>query len=215
MISETEQKILDAARIEFVEKGKAGARMQAIAERAEVNKALLHYYFRSKDKLYQAVFSQILEKVWCAIQESLHNNQGHGQDLRAMIRTFVATYINTLKSHPEFPRLLLRELADGGTFLPQVFETITAKTGNLPQMFFGMLQTATMMGRVNKLPPLHILLNVVGMSVASFILQPIAGIMFQKAGGQPLEFDEKFYQERIDAIVEMACNGIFTQEYKA
>src|SRR6185369_14703328 len=52
----TEQRILDAAHAVFIRRGTAGARMQEIAEEAGVNKALLHYYFRSKDKLAEAVF---------------------------------------------------------------------------------------------------------------------------------------------------------------
>jgi AcrR family transcriptional regulator len=56
----TEAKILTSARTEFIGKGKAGARMQAIALNAGVNKALLHYYFRSKDQLYAAALKEIL-----------------------------------------------------------------------------------------------------------------------------------------------------------
>ncbi|MCB0293033.1 MAG: helix-turn-helix transcriptional regulator, partial [Calditrichaeota bacterium] len=59
--SETERKIVEAASTVFLEKGKTGARMQAIADRAGINKALLHYYFRSKDRLYQEVFERQVE----------------------------------------------------------------------------------------------------------------------------------------------------------
>ena len=54
----TEQKILDAARTIFMRKGLNGARMQEIADEAGINKALLHYYFRSKDKLFYAIFKE-------------------------------------------------------------------------------------------------------------------------------------------------------------
>ena len=54
----TEQKILLAAKKIFVEKGLEGARMQEIANEAGINKALLHYYFRSKDKLFEGVFRE-------------------------------------------------------------------------------------------------------------------------------------------------------------
>ncbi len=55
----TEQKILEAARQVFLKKGWNGARMQEIADEAGINKALLHYYYRSKDKLFEAVFNEI------------------------------------------------------------------------------------------------------------------------------------------------------------
>jgi AcrR family transcriptional regulator len=58
-VTTTEQKILEAARQVFLKKGWNGARMQEIADEAGINKALLHYYYRSKDKLFEAVFNEI------------------------------------------------------------------------------------------------------------------------------------------------------------
>lgn len=55
----TEQKILEAARKIFLEKGLDGARMQDIADKAGINKAMLHYYFRSKDKLFEQIFLEV------------------------------------------------------------------------------------------------------------------------------------------------------------
>ena len=59
----TEEKILDAAMEVFIQKGKAGARMQEIADEAGINKALLHYYYRSKDKLFESVFGVVVKKL--------------------------------------------------------------------------------------------------------------------------------------------------------
>ncbi|HLP43493.1 MAG TPA: helix-turn-helix domain-containing protein, partial [Fibrobacteria bacterium] len=63
----TEKRILVAARKEFVAKGLDGARMQAIATSAGVNKALLHYYFRGKDRLYRTVLADTMRTVWNAL----------------------------------------------------------------------------------------------------------------------------------------------------
>ena len=60
----TEEKIFEAATDVFVEKGLDGARMQDIADHAGINKALLHYYFRTKDKLFNAVFEMIAKKIF-------------------------------------------------------------------------------------------------------------------------------------------------------
>ena len=59
--SETEKRILQAATEVFLQKGMGGARMQEIADKAGINKAMLHYYFRSKDRLYEQVFTGQLE----------------------------------------------------------------------------------------------------------------------------------------------------------
>ncbi|MDZ7635635.1 MAG: helix-turn-helix domain-containing protein [Bacteroidales bacterium] len=60
--SHTKEKIFLAASEIFEEKGHSGARMQEIADRAGINKALLHYYFRSKDQLFKAVFIVLLKR---------------------------------------------------------------------------------------------------------------------------------------------------------
>jgi AcrR family transcriptional regulator len=60
---QTEDKIFEAATLVFEEKGMAGARMQNIADRAGINKALLHYYFRTKDHLFDAVFAKLAQKM--------------------------------------------------------------------------------------------------------------------------------------------------------
>src|SRR5918911_2376982 len=64
---DTEQRILDAARAVFIRRGTAGARMQEIAKEAGVNQALLHYYFRSKERLSTAVFLQFASRVLPAV----------------------------------------------------------------------------------------------------------------------------------------------------
>ena len=65
----TEKKILDAAKVVFLEKGFDGARMQEIADEAKINKALLHYYFRSKDKLFDAIFHEAFQQFLPHIAE--------------------------------------------------------------------------------------------------------------------------------------------------
>ena len=67
----TEVKIKEAARIVFIRKGMAGARMQEIADKAGINKAMLHYYYRSKEKLFQTIFKEILDAFIPNILESV------------------------------------------------------------------------------------------------------------------------------------------------
>ena len=64
---DTEQRILDAAHVVFLRRGTAGARMQEIAKEADVNSALLHYYFRSKERLAEAVFQRAAMQLMPAV----------------------------------------------------------------------------------------------------------------------------------------------------
>jgi len=103
---ETEQKIFEAARHVFHQRGYDGARMQEIADQAGINKALLHYYYRSKDKLYEAVFKEALKRVGPKMFEGLDSDI----DLEEKLRKFTSNYINTLKRNPFIPGFIIHEV---------------------------------------------------------------------------------------------------------
>jgi AcrR family transcriptional regulator len=103
---DTERRILDAAKTVFVRRGTAGARMQEIAEEADVNQALLHYYFRSKEKLSEAVFREIAGRMFPAIIQTL----GGDLSLDDKIEIIVETYLDTMSRTPFLPGYILSEL---------------------------------------------------------------------------------------------------------
>lgn len=201
----SEQKILAAARLEFIAKGLDGARMQEIAARAGVNKALLHYYYRSKEKLYQTVLRDILQSVWGRIQAEFAE-RGRPDGLEPVLNTLVSSYVHTLSDNPEFPLFIFREVASGGkAFQPLLTETL-GKFGEVPAAMFKALRNEIMAGRARPFPPVHFFMNVMGMCVITFLAKPMVE-KFQVMGLN-LETGEKFLEERIQAIVSMALHGV-------
>ncbi|MEO9475747.1 MAG: TetR/AcrR family transcriptional regulator [Cyclobacteriaceae bacterium] len=102
----TEQKILIAARQVFLKKGLAGARMQEIADMAGINKALLHYYYRSKEQLFRSSFQdlikQMLPKVFGVFRTDL--------PFEEKLRTLTADYLDFLTEYPQLPVMILSEI---------------------------------------------------------------------------------------------------------
>src|ERR1044072_5156579 len=105
-LAETEERILEAARSVFIRRGTAGARMQEIAAEAGVNQALLHYYFRSKDKLAAAAFGQMASRLFPALLPVLASEAS----LDAKIDQIVAIYHENLTRNPFLPGYVLAEL---------------------------------------------------------------------------------------------------------
>ena len=103
---ETEQRILDAAHAVFMRRGTAGARMQEIAEEAGVNKALLHYYFRSKDKLAEAVFVRAGRRLFPPVIAALTSDL----PLEEKVRRVVEIEIDNLSASPHLPGYVLCEV---------------------------------------------------------------------------------------------------------
>ena len=106
MAEKTEHKLLQVAQKHFVQKGFAGAKMQEIADEAQINKALLHYYFRSKDKLYEAVILQTLDEFIPMITAAFESDGTIWQ----RIQKIVDTYIDLLSEMPHIPFFIIYEL---------------------------------------------------------------------------------------------------------
>jgi len=103
---QTEEKIFDAATDVFTEKGMDGARMQDIANHAGINKALLHYYYRSKDRLFDAVFEKIAGKIFSKFAPVFDENL----TLEDKIRFFFKEHITFLQDNPRLPSFVLNEI---------------------------------------------------------------------------------------------------------
>lgn len=103
---ETEVRILDAAREVFLRRGTAGARMAEIAEEAGVNQALLHYYFRSKAGLAEAVFQRAARELFPPVLRTLASEA----PLEEKVREVVRIELDTLQRNPFLPGYVLSEL---------------------------------------------------------------------------------------------------------
>jgi TetR/AcrR family transcriptional regulator len=108
--------LLSAAERLFADRGIAGARTQEIAAAAGVNKALLHYYFDSKEKLYWAV----LEHLFAQLTASLTHAFDSRATPRQALYRFLTAYLEFLQTHPSYPRLIQREVMSRGPFLRRV-----------------------------------------------------------------------------------------------
>lgn len=103
---QTEEKIFEAATDVFEEKGLAGARMQHIADRAGINKALLHYYFRTKDHLFEAVFTALAKRVFSKFTPIFDREMS----IEDKIRFFFREHIEFLRKNPRLPGFILNEI---------------------------------------------------------------------------------------------------------
>lgn len=103
---QTEERILEAAQRVFVRRGMSGARTQEIADEAGVNRALINYYFRSKDKLADAVFLRVARSLFPALMRTLASDLPFREKLQATIDL----EFDTLAKHPFLPLYVLAEL---------------------------------------------------------------------------------------------------------
>lgn len=160
----TLKKILDASSAVFAEEGFAGARVDEIARRAGVNKAMLYYHVGNKQALYTEVLTRNFDRVEAALVDALETGGSKGDRLRAII-TGVS---EALKANPDHPRIVLREFASGGTNLEPV---VLARLVQIFGLVRGLLADGVRSEEFRATDPVMTHLTLIG---ASLILNAVA-----------------------------------------
>lgn len=167
-----EEKILDAAREVFMNKGFAAARMQEIADQAGINKGLLHYYYRSKNKLFRAVFDEAFAQFSAGINQVFEAEL----PLFEKIEQFIDRYISLLMRNPEMPSFIISELNQKGEAFAQ--ELLSRQVRPNPLPLVAQIQEEVEAGRIQPINPMGLVLNMLSLCVFPFVARPMfQGIM--------------------------------------
>lgn len=178
-----EEKIKKAASEVFLLKGLDGARMQEIADKAGINKALLHYYYRSKEQLFKSVFEEKLLTFLPKIFQVFHSDQ----TIEEKVHLLAERYIDFLKLNPELPHFVLGELQRRPE---RLFEKIDAKLSMNVDVIGMQLKKEAQQGRIREIAPQHFIANLLSMMVFPFIASPLFMKVFQ--------YDKEAYSDYLD-----------------
>ncbi|MBF9140362.1 TetR/AcrR family transcriptional regulator [Hymenobacter properus] len=177
----TEELILEAAQAVFLEKGLAGARMQEIADRAGINKALLHYYFRSKEKLSAIIISRTIGIIMPRMMGVLATDQ----DLFDKIREMVHTFIGFISRNSFLPLFVVNEINRNPHFF---FTSAIKQERTYLDKFRQQVDEAVAAGRIRPITATQLMMNMMSMLIFPFLGKPV----FQAGLGLS---DEEFQQE--------------------
>ncbi len=193
----TEKKILDAAKIVFLEKGFDGARMQEIADEAKINKALLHYYFRCKDNLFDAIFKEAFQQFLPKVAEVMMTEK----PLFEKIEFFIDTYLTMLSNNPHLPGFVMHEINRN----PGRIVNIIKSSGVRPEFLGLAIQKEVDAGLIIPIDPVHLIINILGMCLFPIIGKPIIrGFIFNDSE----EAYQTFLSERKKEVTSFVINSI-------
>jgi AcrR family transcriptional regulator len=188
----TEEKIIQAAEKVFVRDGYDGARMQSIADEAEINKAMLHYYFRSKEKLFQHILTGKIRAFLPTILEVIQTEMTILQKLEAV----VDAYLIMLSKNPRLPMFILFSTYRNPAILEQ-----------LPREIFhgliGIIKKAIKNRELKKVDPEHLIVSIMGMCIFPYVARPIASHMLGKADDEYLLFLKNRKREVMTLLIEL------------
>ena len=180
----TEERILESARQIFQVKGLQGARMQEIADKAGINKAMLHYYYRSKELLFEAVFEEAANRIFPKIVEFLNTDY----PLFEKIERFVDYYLTTLLENKYMPAFVLNELNQN----PERLVKLMSDRGIFKQdKFIEQINNAIKDELIIHIDPRQLITNIISMSIFPFAGRPILMGLFK--------LDEESYYQFIES----------------
>ncbi|MEZ5058877.1 MAG: TetR/AcrR family transcriptional regulator [Saprospiraceae bacterium] len=195
----TEEKIIQAAKSAFLEHGMAGARMQDIADRAGINKALLHYYFRSKEKLFEIIFKEAFFKLVPQLNEIL----SHDDDFFIIIRKVVAVYIETIGKNSYIAPFLAHEINRNPERVINMLEENVGRKIPFEKLVLA-YQTSITSKQIRPIGPDMLLVNIISLCIFPFIGRPIIKHV--------LSMDEDAFSDFIDRrkveVAEFIINAI-------
>ncbi|HLZ16957.1 MAG TPA: TetR/AcrR family transcriptional regulator [Cyclobacteriaceae bacterium] len=171
----TEKAILDAALKVFTEKGFAATRMDHIAKEAKINRALLHYYFRSKDKMFDLIFAQRINEFLSGIAQQMFSEK----TLYEKIEAIVEHEINMLINHPHLPIFIFQELAQNPNRIVEHAKKAGAHPGELLKKFASQVKAEIKKGAIRNVEASHLLISIMSMAIYPFIAKPIIKGMLQ------------------------------------
>jgi len=182
----TEENIKAAARVVFHKKGFAGTRTRDIAEEANMNLALLNYYFKSKKNLFGLVMVETLTSFFQTMGMIFNDETS---SLEKKIQLVAEKYIDLIIAEPEIPLFIMSEIKGNGA---TILEKLPAADMILDSAFIKQYKEAARDGKVTEPNPLHFLMNVLGLVVFPFIGSP----MLKKIGKLSDRQFDKLMQER-------------------
>jgi TetR/AcrR family transcriptional regulator len=172
--ADAEQRILEAAHRVFLRHGSAGARTQEIADEAGVNKALLHYYFRTKERLAAAVFHRAAAKLMPPVIATLASDA----TLEDKVRRVVEIELDVLLRHPYLPGYIISELTHNPARAKQFLAALSGVP--LEEIVSGPLEivgrqirAAARAGHIRAIAPDEFILNLLSLCIFPFAARPM------------------------------------------
>ncbi len=194
----TEKRILEAARRVFTRKGYDGARMQEIADEAGINKALVHYYYRNKEKL----FAEILREAFATMLPAMANVfMGQGT-IPQKIELFVEKYLVIILDNPFIPLFVLSEMQRN----PETFfhDFIPPEMKQRVQGILMLFEKGVEKGEIAAIPPRHLVINVMALCIFPFVARPMLQRMLDITDPEY----QKMLEERKMVVSQFIINAI-------
>jgi AcrR family transcriptional regulator len=194
-----EQTILEVAEKLFLEKGFSLTSTTEIAKAVGCNQALVHYYFRTKDNLFNTIFEKKFKVFFQGVFEMKNMEKMQFVD---KLKFMIESHFDLLRNNPKMPGLILNELSRK----PEQLNMIRDKLQSIPEVLFSLLneelQSEIAKGKIRQINLIDLIVSIVSMNVALFLMMPIVENLFSFDETQKKYMIEHRRAENVDFILK-------------
>jgi AcrR family transcriptional regulator len=200
----SKEKILESAIRMFAQKGKHGTKIDEIARDAGINKALVYYYFTSKDNLFfeilKTIFTEMYQNSLHKISEDISNGKNHVDIISNSIRYSFESYNN----NPDYTRIMIDAISNGMEEIPKALEIVYNNTTLSPASYIlNTIQDGVDKNIFREVDPVNTMISITGMTFIYFLSRNII-----KFFGMNIENEEDFINNRVQSVIDLIMNGM-------
>ncbi len=195
----TEQTILEAAEQEFLEKGFAGAKTTAIAKRAGVNHAMIHYYFRTKENLFTMVFQQKIR----ILAESFSQSFNHDLSFFDQLKLAIGTHFDFIAANPRLLFFVYGEIITNDRRKKMLVQSVFPKLKGIVKRLKDGIDVEVENGTIRFIRPTELLMNIIALNAITFLAMPLLQII--KRNDKEVE---KLLKQRRENNIQFIINGL-------
>lgn len=194
-----EKLILETAEKMFLEKGFAMTSTTEIAKSVGCNQALVHYYFRTKDNLFNVIFENKFKSFF---QEIFDFQNLENMTFLDKLKFIIESHFDILTKNPKLPTLILTEL----TRQPEQISILREKLRSFPEKLFSLLskelENEIKLGNIRKISLMDLIISMISLNIALFLMMPIAENILQLTENQKNELITYRKSENVDFILK-------------
>lgn len=196
MVTDVEKQIIEAAKRVFLAKGYNETNMGMIAQEAGMARPAIYYYFRGKERIFNAVFDDIVQDFFPSILDILKKESS----LHERLENLVEAYVEQLKRNPLLPLFLVKELnRDPGLLIRQAFEN---PTFNFPQQVLAWYQAAVGRGELKDVPVFCIPFTALGLILTPFLARPAIESLAEGQFDEILDAWKPFVVRQLETLLK-------------
>lgn len=199
--SENERLILEAAEAEFLEKGYNGAKTTSIARRAGVTHAMLHYYYRTKENLFDQVFQSKVHVITDSFEQILNEPMPFGE----AITHFIRVHFNFIRHNPRLINFMYNEVLTNKENRDMLYHSVFPILQKVYSKVEQLINEEVEKGNIRPVKALDLILNIASMNVLTFMTYPV---MKEYIPVTDNEMYERMLKEREESNIQFILNSL-------